>query len=101
MHPKKEGQQMDGPWTGGLYKMDHGKITKTVTSVKWEKGKAMLDELLKYNTEDNAPILYKRFEQIRGFLCHLNMVFDVITPYLKGFHSKTPTKARWRRLEIY
>ena len=36
----------DGPWEGGVYKSEHGKITKTVTEVKLEKEKRLLDELL-------------------------------------------------------
>jgi len=35
----------------------------------------------------DKPIFeYKRLEVIRGFLCHLAMTFDIIFPYLKGFH---------------
>ena len=29
---------------------------------------------------------YKMLERTRGFLCHLAMVYDIIFPYLKGFH---------------
>lgn len=29
---------------------------------------------------------YKRLDQIRGYLCHLAMTFDIFFAYLKGFH---------------
>ena len=29
---------------------------------------------------------YKRLEQIRGFLCHLAMTYETLTPFLKGLH---------------
>ena len=48
----------------------------------------MLKELLKYKSDSIQNILYQRLEQVQGFLCHLSMVSDVITPYLKGFHLK-------------
>ena len=76
----------DGPWEGGVYKTDHGKITKTVTAVKWDKGKALLQEMLTYKMDSLSDISYKRLEQVRDFLCHLSMVFYLITPYIKGFY---------------
>jgi hypothetical protein len=35
---------------------------------------------------DEGFVDYKSLEQVRGFLCHLSMTFEVITPFLKGFH---------------
>ena len=32
----------EGPWAGGLYNTDHGKIRKSVTKEKWIKGKKIL-----------------------------------------------------------
>jgi hypothetical protein len=29
---------------------------------------------------------YKRLEEIRGFLCHISMTYEIVTPYLKGIH---------------
>ena len=75
----------DGPWAGGIYQTDQGKITKTVSQLKWEKGKAQLEEVW-IHKEQQKDMSYKRLEQVRGFLCPLSMVFEVITPYLKEFH---------------
>ena len=33
-----------------------------------------------------SALSFKRLGQIRGFLCHLSMLFQMIIPYLKGFH---------------
>ena len=33
-----------------------------------------------------GQLSYKRLERVRGFLCHMAMVYDSIFPYLKGFH---------------
>ena len=74
----------DGPWAGGIYRTDQGKITKTVSQLKWKKGKAQLEEIWRFKEQNT--LTYKRLEQVQGFLCHLSMVFEVITPYLKGFH---------------
>ena len=77
----------DGPWAGGVYTTDQGKIRKTVTKEKWQKGRTFLVELKAEYMKDTAQsFCYKRLEKIRGFFCHLSMVFECFTPYLKGFH---------------
>ena len=76
-----------GPWAGGIYCTNNGKITKTVTKEKWTKGRKLLVELKQEHLKNPEVLFsYKRLERIRGFLCHLSMVFDMFTPYLKGFH---------------
>lgn len=77
----------EGPWAGGVYSTSHSKVTKSVTEEKWNKGKVLIDSLLEDMEKDpSKPLEYKRLERIRGFLCHLAMVYDIIFPYLKGFH---------------
>ena len=67
--------------------MTNGKISKTVTSPKWQKGRDMIMWLVEevFN-KGNTTLCYKTLEKQRGFLCHLAMVYEVIFPYLKGFH---------------
>ena len=58
-----------------------------MTRLKWKKGKEYIKKLgddLRANPE--TKLEYKRLERIRGFLCHLAMVYDILFPYLKGFH---------------
>ena len=77
----------DGPWAGGVYTTTHGKIQKTVTKEKWKKGRNLLLELNdEHIKEPTRTYCYKRLEKIRGFFCHLSMVFSSFAPYLKGFH---------------
>ena len=62
-------------------------ITQTVSQEKWNKGRGQIKELTALLESCPDPYFYfKRLEQIRGFLCHLSMTFEVITPFLKGFY---------------
>jgi hypothetical protein len=76
-----------GAWAGAIFSTENNKITQTVSQEKWDKGRAQLEELsAQLSLSPDSKFSYKRLEQIRGFLCHLSMTFDVITPFLKGFH---------------
>lgn len=76
-----------GAWAGAIMTTSGGRITKTVSDDKWEKAKRYIDIILKRFAEEEDPSFdYKSLEQIRGFLCHLSMTFDPITPLLKGLH---------------
>ena len=77
----------EGPWAGGVYSTTNKNITKSVTKEKWEKGRKLIEDLVKEIGGDPLiQVSYKNLERIRGFLCHLAMVYEVIFPYLKGFH---------------
>ena len=76
-----------GAWVGAIFSMDNGVITQTVSQDKWNKGKEQIRELTdRLENFPDAYFDYKQLEQIRGFLCHSSMTFEVITPFLKGFH---------------
>ena len=58
-----------------------------VSQEKWDKGKAQVKELTdQLSNSPDSKFSYKRLEQIRGFLGHLSMTFEAVTPFLKGFH---------------
>ena len=77
----------EGPWAGGLYSTAKNRITKSVPQEKWDKAKKLIAKLKKeIGGNTNKKLSYKELERIRGFLCHMAMVYDVIFPYLKGFH---------------
>ena len=65
----------------------NGQVTHTVTKAKWERGRLYLrgieEELQK---ETDRKLDYKFLEQVRGFLCHLAMVYEILFPFLKGLH---------------
>ena len=66
---------------------------------KWEKGKGHILNFIELTVLDptthtfsltqsfpKVRLSYKILEQIRGYLCHLEMTFSIIFPYPKGFH---------------
>ena len=77
----------NGPWAGAIYQTTKNLIQKTVSQEKWDKAKGYIDNLNTiFATNKNALVDYKLLERVRGFLCHLAMTFDLLFPFLKGFH---------------
>jgi hypothetical protein len=75
-----------GAWAGAIFSTENEMITQTVSQEKWVKGREQIKELTNvFEDSPDAEFDYKRLEQIRGFLCHLSMTFEVITPFLKVF----------------
>lgn len=90
-------QLQAGAWTGTIFKISKESITKSVSREKWEKGRSMVRHLweLVSNGDISRPILdRKTLERETGFLNHLSMTFEVMTPYLKGFYL---TLNLWRQ----
>lgn len=77
-----------GDWAGSVFATSEDTVTKTVTQEKWDKAKGIISTLNTKITEGgaNAKLVYKELEVARGFLCHLSMTYDVLVPFLKGFH---------------
>jgi hypothetical protein len=76
-----------GAWAGAIMTTSGGRITKTTSQEKWDKAKNHIRSLLlAYSDKEDPTFDYKFLEQVRGFLCHLSMTFDRITPLLKGLH---------------
>jgi len=76
-----------GPWAGSIYVTDKDLIQQTVTKEKWDKAKNFINEinqLLEINSEHDFD--FKYLEKVRGFLCHLALTYEIIFPFLKGFH---------------
>ena len=83
--------QSPGAWAGGVLSTKDCKVTKCVTQEKWEKGKRLIDKLVSESKLDPLhDFVYKRLEQVRGFLFHLSMTYETVTPFLKGFHLTLP-----------
>ena len=77
----------NGAWAGGVYNTTDLKITKTVTQSKWQKGRDYIIAINNELSKDMDIIFnYKRLEIVRGFMCHLSMVYIIFFPLLKGFH---------------
>ena len=77
----------NGAWAGMIYHTSPSEIQTTVSVSKWLKGRSYID-LLVNEIKDNPDVEFefKFLEQIRGYLCHLAMTFEILFPYLKGFH---------------
>ena len=85
-----------GAWTGTIFEITESIISKTVSQEKWDKGKRIIKGISLSIQEAAAgrPILNrKQLEKETGFLNHLAMTFDTITPFLKGFYL---TLNSWR-----
>eukprot|EP00978_Attheya_sp_CCMP212_P010906 scaffold26569_cov60-Attheya_sp.AAC.2 len=85
---RKPSVRETGAWSGTMFSTLKGRIEKFVSQAKWNKGLdiiAALWSLLAGNPED-ILLNYKKLEQDVGFLCHLSMTYDRITPYLKGIY---------------
>ena len=77
----------NGPWAGCVYVTTPTKVQRTVTKDKWNKGRNYILELNELIYDQKLKKLsFNYLERVRGFLCHLAMTFDVIFPFLKGFH---------------
>ena len=76
-----------GAWAGAVFATKDGKVTKSISQDKWDKAKGMIQGLIdKAKNDPYHEFGYKRLEQICGFLCHLAMTYENITPFLKGLH---------------
>ena len=77
----------NGAWAGTIYHTTPNLIQTTVSVEKWLKGKAYI-ELLNNEIRDNPEVEFefKLLEQMRGYFCHLAMTYEILFPYLKGFH---------------
>ena len=89
-------QSNAGAWTGTIFRVSSTNITKSVTQEKWDKGRGIVMALFERcrSSPDQRPVLNrKELERETGFLNHLAMTFEVVTPYLKGFYL---TLNSWR-----
>ena len=85
-----------GAWTCTIFRVSPTVISKSVSQEKWDKGRAMILSLLSRcrSAVDHRPVLNRKtLEKETGFLNHLGMTFEVVTPYLKGFYL---TLNSWR-----
>jgi len=76
-----------GPWAGTIFETSEDKVQTTVSNSKWVKGREYI-KFLESEIKDNPSCLFqfKLLEKIRGYLCHLAMTYNILFPYLKGFH---------------
>jgi len=77
----------NGPWAGSVFISSVDKVQRTVSQSKWDKGRDYILNLVEILDKDkNRMLEYKHLERVRGFLCHLAMTYEILFPFLKGFH---------------
>ena len=84
-----------GAWAGAMCKakLDEG-VFVTCSQEKWNKGKAILDEIFSEIENESSPYVdFKMLEKGCGFLVHLSRTFPGIFPYLRGIYN---TMNAWR-----
>ena len=78
-----------GPWAGTVVHTE-GEVVATVTDVKWEKTRSLIQELQVMLDQGTAAttrsVPRKRLECIRGYLVYVARTYRWMTPYLKGVH---------------
>jgi hypothetical protein len=82
-------QDQAGAWTGTIFKITRKSITKSVSQEKWMKGQLIvknLSEVIETHPRRRPLLNRKELERQTGFLNHLTMTFDEMTPFLKGFY---------------
>ena len=89
-------QDQAGAWTGTIFKVSKNVITKSVSQEKWQKGRSIIRgslHILESHPEERPSLNRKELERHTGFLNHLSMTYDDMTPFLKGFYL---TLNSWR-----
>lgn len=88
MRKRKTPTRTPGAWAGAVFATTEDTVTKTVTKEKWDKAKNIINDLRKKISDGGSTprLVYKELEVARGFLGHLSMTFEVLVPFLKGFH---------------
>jgi hypothetical protein len=88
--------QLPGAWAGSVFDTTQDRVIQTVTQKKWDRAKAQIQEILAHymdNPDESPPdVDYKRMEELRGFLGHLAMTYDLIATYLKGLALFHPNR---------
>jgi hypothetical protein len=86
--------QNPGTWAGAIVKIYPEKISISVSQSKWDRGRAMVVELLDCFIKEERPWLsHKDLERKRVFFGHLAMCYASLVPFMKGFHLTTDS---WR-----
>ena len=77
-----------GPWAGAVVHADRS-VTKSITQEKWNKVKRILKDLRGSigSKECRKALDRKTLESDRRFFTHVSMTYEIITPFLQGFHN--------------
>eukprot|EP00978_Attheya_sp_CCMP212_P013320 scaffold33445_cov54-Attheya_sp.AAC.2 len=83
---RRDGSSTPGAWTGSIIRTGEDGVFLLVSVEKWEKTKAMLEEMLTMIESNPDKIPRKRLEQIRGFLNYVAQTYTWLRLYLIRLH---------------
>ena len=89
-------QSSAGAWTGSIFRVGADQITVSVSQEKWDRGRGLVKDLLAHFTAEvncTPSLNRKELERSAGFLNHLAMTFEDLTPFMKGIYL---TLNAWR-----
>jgi hypothetical protein len=68
---RRNSSKAPGAWAGGIVCSCDGEVLVLLPQAKWDKLKALIEELLEMLILDSKRMNQKRLEQIQGFLIHV------------------------------
>jgi hypothetical protein len=72
---------------GSIFITTDKEVLQSVAQEKWDKAEAQLYELVGVLDSLALPkFSNKQLGEIRGFMCHVSMIYLLVNPNLKGFH---------------
>ncbi len=77
--------QTPGAWAGAVALEGPAGAGVTCLPDKWKKAQAIIQDTL-HEVKSGGLLCHKLLEQRRRFLNHIQRVYPVMTPFLKGFH---------------
>jgi hypothetical protein len=84
--------QRPGAWAGGVIFSDQGVLRKFLSQKRWDKGKTLTTQLLE-SCRESGDFDRKFMLSARGFLVCVSMLYEFLTPFLKGLHLSAES---WR-----
>jgi hypothetical protein len=83
---RRNSSKTPGAWAGGVVRSCDGEVSVLLPQGKWDKLKALIEELFKMLFSDSKRLNEKRLEQIQGFLIHAVQTYPTMKPYLIRLH---------------
>jgi hypothetical protein len=90
---RRDSSKSPGAWSGSVIRVTPDGVFVLLPEDKWNKAKAMLQEIRVMLEKDPSSLPRKRLEQIRGFLIYVTRTYHCMVPYLIGLHM---TIDSWR-----
>ena len=91
---RRDASQTPGAWAGSVVQTGNQGVFVMVSQEKWDKAKRYVAEVRELIAADPNSLPRRRLEVIRGYLNHIVGTYDLLKPFLIGFHM---TIDGWRK----